>query len=205
MISSRRAAIAASLGVLMLGGTMAQAQTAQPARTQRPAVDTNGDQSVSRAEAQAAAESRFARMDANSDGQLNSADWEQIRQQRRAAMFTRLDADRNGSISQAEWNQAADQRAQRMGERLAQRGAARDGQEPHREGRHGGRRHRGGGHHGMAGAMRLDTNHDGTIMRDEFLAAVLERHAAMDSNGDGSVTGAERQAHRAEHRRRPAR
>ena len=177
---------------LCVGGIVS-AQTAPPAgpaRAERSNPDANGDGAITRAEAQAAGTARFARMDANSDGRLDQADWDQVRQQRRAAMFQRLDTDGNGSITRPEWEQAADQRAARMGERMARRGAG---------GPDGGRH---GGHHGGPGGMgaRLDTNHDRTVTREEFMAAVSERHGALDGNSDGTVTTAERAAHRAANR-----
>lgn len=184
----RKTLILGAAALLASTGAAAQQAPNAPQR-ERVQVDSNGDGAVSRAEAQAAAETRWTRMDTNRDGRLNQADWEQIRQQRRAEMFQRLDTDGNGSVTRAEWDQAADARAARMGERLARRG---DG-----EGRgHMGRRGRGPGG-GMAMIARVDTNRDRVITREEFFAAVTERHAAMDANGDGTVTAEERQAHRA--------
>lgn len=50
---------------------------------------------------------------------------------------------------------------------------------------------------------RLDTNQDGQIDRDEFMAARDEKFVALDGDGDGSVTQAEWEAavaaFRAEH------
>lgn len=187
-------------------GSIVAAQSvppAAPARAERPNPDINGpdansDGLITRAEAQAAGTARFARMDANSDGRLDQADWEQVRQQRRAAMFVALDTDGNGAITRPEWEQAADQRAARMGERIAPRGENRPD---------GGRRMRGhgrpdggvhGGREGGRGHMgaRLDTNRDRIVTREEFMAAVMDRHGAIDGNRDGAVTAAERAAHR---------
>ncbi len=185
----------------LLVGTGVAAQQA-PNTPQRPRaeVDVNADGTISRAEAQAAAETRWTRMDANRDGQLDQADWNQVRSQRRAAMFQQLDTDGNGNVTRAEWDQAADARAARMGEQLARRGAGESGG----EGRGGHHVRHGRGHGGaIAGGgpamvARLDTNHDQIITRAEFMASVTTRHAAMDANNDGNVTAAERQANRAE-------
>jgi Ca2+-binding EF-hand superfamily protein len=176
-------------GAALFVSSMAAAQGAP----QRPNIDANGDNVISRDEAVNAATQRFARMDANRDGRLDQADWTQIRTQRRAEMFQRLDRDNNGSITRAEWDQAADERAARMSERMAQRGE---------RGERMGRRHGGGRHGGRGMIARVDTNRDSVITREEFMAAVTERHARLDSNGDGNVTAEERQAQRSARRDR---
>jgi hypothetical protein len=191
----RKTFFIATAALLTATGAAAQPAPNAPQRA-RIQVDTNADGSISRAEAQAAAEAHWTRMDANRDGRLDQADWDQIRTQRRAEMFQRLDSDGNGSVSRAEWDQAADARAARMGERMAQRG---EGEGPGHMRRRG-RGHGAGPGGGRGMIARLDTNRDQVITREEFMAAVTERHTAMDGNGDGSVTAAERQAHRAERR-----
>ena len=72
-----------------------------------PGMKPQGD--VTRAQAEAMAGERFAKMDVNSDGVLNAAD----REARQAQMFGKLDTDKNGAISEAEF--------------AAHHGVARDG------------------------------------------------------------------------------
>ena len=55
------------------------------------------------------------------------------------------------------------------------------------------------GGRGMGGMMMMrmaDANKDGAVSKHEFLAAAASRFDASDSNHDGSVTPAERQAAR---------
>ncbi|WP_374146670.1 EF-hand domain-containing protein [Sphingomonas sp. 28-63-12] len=52
-------------------------------------------------------------------------------------------------------------------------------------------------HDRRGGAMaQADANHDGTITRDEFLAAATKRFDKVDANHDGKITPEERQAMR---------
>ncbi|HEV7233831.1 MAG TPA: calcium-binding protein, partial [Sphingorhabdus sp.] len=70
--------------------------------------DANGDKAISKSEAMAMADARFAKMDANGDGSLSQAD--------KAAMvakhFAAMDSDKNGSLSQAEFVAAHEARAE---------------------------------------------------------------------------------------------
>lgn len=63
--------------------------------------------------------------------------------------------------------------------------------QPGRMGEHraGGERagERGGGHRGEM-MKRLDTNGDGAVSKEEFLAGANERFSKMDRNGDGKLT-----------------
>ena len=140
---------------------------------------------MTRAQAEAKAGERFARMDVNGDGVINQAD----REARRAAMVAKLDTDKDGTVS-------AEERAAAKAARAANRP----------EGAHAGKRH--GGDHaghkmggkrgdraGMMGRMG-DTNGDGTISKAEFTAAALKRFDAADADRNGTVTDAERKAAR---------
>jgi Ca2+-binding EF-hand superfamily protein len=148
--------------------------------------DTNGDGKVTRAEADAAAQSRFVRMDANADGKLDRSDREAQGTKMRDEHFGKLDADGNGSISKAEWDAGAAKRMERRGDR-AERGG-RSG----REGRKSGR--------GNMMMKRADTNGDKAISREEFQAAEIAMFTRADANKDGAVTAAERDAVRAKMR-----
>lgn len=93
-----------------------------------------------RAEAQAKAAEIFARMDANKDGKLDATDRAARRAERQAERFASLDADGNGSISKAEWDQHAADRAAKRAEAGAAGDGKRDGMRGHggkRGGHHG--------------------------------------------------------------------
>ena len=152
-----------------------------------------GDETVTLPQAQAKAATMFQKMDANSDGQLNEAD----REARHAAHFAELDADSNGAISREEFAARRAKDGERMrgsGRDQAQRSADGEG----RMSRDGKRGQRGKGGHGggMRMAQMADTNKDGTVTRAEFDSAVAGHFRQMDSDGDGSVTAAERKAAR---------
>ncbi|MEQ1509772.1 MAG: hypothetical protein ABL909_05145 [Sphingopyxis sp.] len=161
--------------------------------------DANGDGTVTRAEANEAANARFARMDANGDGRLTTEDRTAGQERHRGEMFGRIDSDGNGNISRAEWDAHAAQRATHAAERRAARGA--EGAGARQRMRHHGRR--AGGMAAMA--HRADTNNDQAIDRAEFMAAATQRFDRGDTNHDGSVTAAERDAHRAQMRERRGR
>ena len=140
--------------------------------------DANGDGVITRAEAQAKATERFAKMDANGDGVLNETDRSAGMEQRREQMFAKLDADGNGQISRAEFMSAE------------------------REGKRGGKRMGHRGHRGGKMMERADANNDGVIDSGEFVAGALTRFERADANNDGQVTQAERQAQRDQRRAR---
>lgn len=141
-----------------------------------------GDQT--RAQVEAKAGERFAKMDVNSDGVLNQAD----REARRAQMFDRIDADHNGTVSREEFaathrggdHQGVEdgQRGQRGGHRMGMRG-------------HHGRGMGGGGMHMMKAA---DANSDGAISQAEFTAGAVKMFDMADADSNGTVTQAERKA-----------
>lgn len=155
--------------------------------------DTDGNGTLTRAEAQAHATQMFARMDANKDGKLDAADRTAKRAEMQAKMFERIDADKDGNISRAEWDQhGADRAAKRAerGEKRAESGEGRKGKRHAMRGHHGKR----GGHHAMMG--KADTDGDKAISQAEFQTAALARFDAADANKDGQVTADERAAQR---------
>ncbi len=154
----RKLALALSTAALAVSSA-AVAQTAAPARAPRP--------DVTRADAQAKAEARFAKLDANKDGTIDQGD----HAARKAQMFDRIDTDKNGSLSRAEFDAHHANRGD---------GKARGG---HRMGRKG---H--GGHHGM---MAKAT---GPVTRQAFVDRALGMFDKADANRDGTVTQAERKA-----------
>lgn len=142
--------------------------------------DADGNGVITRAEAQSRATAMFARMDANKDGKLDASDRALNREAMKTRRFEQLDTDRNGQISKAEF--------------MADRGP-RDGE---RRG-HRGRGMRGGHGGGMMGmGKRMGADGTGSVTQADFVAAALARFDAMDTNKDGQVTQAERQAARAQ-------
>jgi len=140
--------------------------------------DTDGNGQVSRAEAEAGAAARFARMDANNDGALTAADREARMAEHRAKMFTALDADKNGQISRDEF---MTHKPEGMHAGMGHGG--------HKMGMRG---HRGGGMMmGMA-----DANKDGSVSKAEFTAAALARFDKTDADKNGQISAEERKAMR---------
>lgn len=188
----KRLIIAAALGATAIVGA-ASAQTPTQAGSAAPrgvaAADLNGDGIVTRAEATAAADTMFARVDKNRDGKISADE----RPGRRGAMagdmtqqqfrerflqrFDRADANKDGRLDQSE--------RQNMGTK--------------RGDRRGGMAHRGGAGHrgGMGMMMHADANRDGILTKAEALAAAGAMFDRVDSNKDGRVDQAERDAARA--------
>ena len=120
-----------------------------------PRGDADGNGTLTRAEAQAHATQMFARMDANQDGKLDAADRTAKRAEMQAKMVERFDADKDGNISRAEWDQhSADRAAKRAerGEKRAESGEGRQGKRHAMRGHYGKR----GGHHAMMGKADTD-------------------------------------------------
>lgn len=166
--------------------TLGAALIAVPVIAAPGSADRNATQT--RAEAQAHAAEKFAKMDANKDGKIDASDRAARRAEMQAKMFDRLDANKDGSISKAEWDQHSADRAAKRGEKRADAGT--DGKRGMR-GHHGGR----GGHHGMM-MGKADTDGDKAISKAEFQTAALARFDAADANKDGQVTAEERAAQR---------
>ncbi len=146
--------------------------------------DQDGNRIITKAEAMAAADAVFTKMDANDDGTLNDSD--------KAAMlakrFAAIDTDKNGAISQAEFMAAHEM----LGERRMSR---REKRMEHRT--MGKRYEREGGRDGRMDIMaRADSNGDKAISQSEFRAAAEARFAKADTNKDGRITPDERKAGR---------
>lgn len=173
--------------------TLAAALVAVPVLAAPGGADDNAVQT--RAEAQARATQMFAKMDANKDGRLDATDRAAQRAERQAKRFASLDADGNGSISKAEWDQHGADRTAKRAERREKRAAAGEAGEGKRHhGMRGGHGKR-GGHRGMM-IGKADTDGDKAISQAEFQTAALARFDAADANKDGQVTREERQAQR---------
>ncbi len=175
----KKSLIGLSLLALGLAGGAYAAET-------MPGGDPLGDKTITKAEFQAKGAQMFDKMDANQDGKLDAAD----RAAHEGQMFDTLDANKDGALSRDEFT-AAHQRGGEGQHDIAGGPMAGGGD---KAGKHGGRH--GGGHQGM-GMMMLqmaDTNKDGAVSRDEFLAAHAKHFDMQDTNNDGQLTKAERQA-----------
>lgn len=202
-----------SVGLLLSGAAIAQA--VPPAGSPlRDSVRENARPEMTRAAVQERATQMFARLDANTDGKIDTADraarntGQTTAQttERTSARFARLDTNSDGAISAEEFAATGDPRRGRMG---AGRAAA-DG-EARAEGRPEGQRvmrrmARQGDMRGPMGNARAllgqaDTDNDGTVSQGEFSAAMLARFDAADADSNGIVSPEERRAARPEGRR----
>lgn len=190
-------------GVALLGlagGALAQASGQGPRR----------GADVTRAEVIQRTDAAFARLDANHDGRFTREEAQALREQRReqmrTRMFERLDADNNGQISREEFAQARRGPGRRgprgpggPGGPGAMAGHGPDGPSPP-----GGRHMRRGFRHGGPGMrMRMGARmfgEAGYVTAEQFRARALERFDRADANHDGTLTVAERRAHRGEMR-----
>lgn len=171
----------------------------------KPGMDGDGNGVITRAEAQSAATTMFAKLDTNNDGKLDKSDRDARRTEMRGKMFEKLDADNNGSISKTEF--MADRGPEGDGpggmdepgdtDGPGMHGPDKDGPRKNGEDRHHGKRGM-RGHHGgdMMMARMADTNKDGAISQAEFSAAAMKHFDMMDANHDGQITKEERQAAR---------
>lgn len=151
--------------------------------------DADGDKIVTKTEALAQADARFAKMDVNGDGTLNSAD--------RTAMakkhFAEMDSDKNGAISETEFLAAHEARIAERRDRHVQRaGQSNDNAKGDRPEHHMG----GHGRGGMKMLALADTNGDKAVTQAEFRKAAEARFAKADTDNDGTISSAERKSMR---------
>ena len=166
-------------GLMVLSVTSTAALHAAPVKA-----DSDGNHIITKAEAMAAADARFAKIDVNGDGTLNAAD----RTAMMAKLFVMMDSDKNGAISQSEFMAAheagAERRADRRERRMERIGASM--REARQRGRFG----------GMAMVARADTNRDKAVSQAEYRAAIDARFTKADANQDDSISIEESQAAR---------
>lgn len=172
----------AALALVTAGGVaVAQQQTPQE-RPHRGAADTDNDGRISQTEFVSGRVTRLTALDANRDGSVAREEMQDGREARRDEMagrrFERLDANDDGSISRPEYDAARDTRPER-GERAGRPG--RGGRGPMMGGR-GGR-----------GGERVDR---GPVVIAEVQTRLGEQFTRLDTDGDGYLTQAEREAGR---------
>jgi hypothetical protein len=156
-----------------------------------------------RAELKTQLEARFDHMDANHDGKIDEKDAQARRDARIADRFAQIDTDKNGAISKAEFAAAEDHRGPPEGppmggRRFGSMGGPMMGHGRammfHRGGMEGGR-FRGplpfarphGGPEGKPGAP---------LTRSDFVNQGLARFDKVDTDHDGKISQAEREAAR---------
>lgn len=188
----KRFIIAAALSATTLAGVAVAQNVPQPGTisARGPAkADTNRDGIVTRAEASAAADAMFARMDKNRNGKISAderrgrggANAPEMTQQqfreRALKRFELADANRDGRLDQAERQDLRGKRGEHRRGRMAHQG--------------------GRGEHGMGMMMRADTNRDGVLTKTEVIAAATAMFDRVDTNRDGRIDQSERGAARA--------
>ena len=122
---------------------------------------------VTRAQVVANAESEFARVDANKDGQMSRTEIETYQRTsatarvtaRNKALFAELDADKNGQINAVEFAKASSV--------------------PKPD---------------ASFVLRIDANKDGQVSLAEHRGAAIETFTKIDANKDGTLTAAEVQS-----------
>ena len=178
-----------------------------------PKADLNQDGEVSKAEFTQAAESRFYATDANNDGFLSEDERkthkEAERQNRKDQRFSKLDANGDGLLSRDEVDAGSEKRKAHMEERKSQMESRRaevmekydtnlDGTLSDAErtvmkaeigDKRGGRKGKRGGK--CAERPQMDTNGDGLVSLDEYMAISEQLFTRMDANADGVLTEGE--------------
>ena len=200
---------------LIASASIAAAQPAAPAVPTPP----HAGKVMVRGEVQTMVRTHFARLDANKDGAITTAEIAELKgahgghggagmahggpdamkmhdgmKRDPAAAFDRLDANKDGMISRDEF---AKGREVRIEKRIAMREGGH-GADAAPGAKHKMRMHRMGGG-GMGGGHMIvmaDTDKDGRITLAEAEAMALKHFDQMDANRDGRVTPEERRAAR---------
>lgn len=190
---NRRLLSLLTVGTLLASGASALAQT-PPVAPAPPTghrffdeMDANKDGVVTRAEVSANIDKRFALLDADHNGTISQAERQagrnKVRDKIFAERFAALDTDRNGQLSPAEL---------RAGKEVARPDM------DHADKGHGfGRPGRGGWSGGPDGGRDdgpQGRGFEGDVTKDAFAKRALTKFDLLDSNDDGKITAAERDA-----------
>ena len=156
-------------------------------------LDKAGNGYVTQDEFVAAAKTRFAKLDHNGDGKLTPDELMTPRDNNAAAgkraqfaerRFDKLDANHDGVVTLNEFVAAATAKFKELD-------VAGNGRVTAEEIASSPRAHERAEKVAERIAHRLDTNGDGRVSKDEFLAMAKTRFAKLDKNGDGFLTADE--------------
>ena len=156
-------------------------------------LDSAGKGYVTQDEFVAAAKARFAKLDRNGDGKLTPDELETPRgdkalSDKRAQFgerrFEKLDANRDGVVTLNEYLAAATSKFKELD-------VAGNGHVTAEEMANSPLAHKRAERVAERIARRLDTNGDGRVSKDEFLATAKARFAKLDKNGDGFLSADE--------------
>ncbi len=201
--------------------TRADVATSIDARFAR--TDANRDGVLTEADRAARHAQRFAKLDADNNGELTEAELKAGHEARRDDMQARraehrADRPEPTAEQKAKWAERrakhADKRGDRQENRVARLDADGNGslnaaewaakaERPGRADDAAANGRRGDGHHGRRGMdmMKMaDANGDNAISLDEMRNAALARFDKVDTDGDGTISAAERQAAREAHK-----
>lgn len=169
-------------------------------------LDTGGNGYVTRDEFVAAAKTRFAKLDRNGDDKLTPDELGPMHRGKEPAAkhaefagrrFERLDTNHDGVVTLDEYTAAAIVRFKALD-------SAGNGRVTADEIANSPSAHERAERVSVRIVKRLDTNGDGAVSREEFLAAARQRFARIDRNGDGFITADEIGQRRWAHGDKPA-
>jgi len=156
-------------------------------------LDTASNGYITQDEFVAAAKKRFAKLDRNGDGKLTPDELSTPRSDKAPALkraqfaerrFDKLDGNHDGVVTLNEYVAAAVAKFKALD-------AACNGRVTADEIANSPQAHERAEHVAEHIARRLDTNGDGMVSRNEFLAAARQRFAKLDTNGDGFISADE--------------